>query len=89
MNENAFLLWYVSGLDGAFYADAAIIADELSQLGSAPFLADVGYGLRLYIDYFGVRPGVMAVDLAFPLFDIQGRRDLGPPAVYIDFSQSF
>lgn len=89
LNDNAFGIWSVTGMDGALYADAGIIADELSNLSNAPFLADVGYGIRLYIDYFGVRPGVMAVDLALPLFDIQGRRRVGDPAVYIDFSQSF
>jgi hypothetical protein len=89
VSENGFFLWWVTGMDGAFYADAAIVADELSALDRAVFLADVGYGVRLYLQYFGVRPGVMSVDLAFPLFDVRGRRDLGPPAVYIDFSQSF
>jgi hypothetical protein len=89
VDDDHFFLWWVSGLDGALYGDVAVIAGELSDLGSAPFLADVGYGFRVYIDYFGIRPGVMAVDIAFPLFDVQGRRDLGPPAVYIDFAQSF
>lgn len=88
-SENGFFLWWVTGMDGAFYADAAVVADELSALDKSVFLADVGYGVRLYLQYFGVRPGVMSVDLAFPLFDVQGRRDFGPPAVYLDFSQSF
>lgn len=89
LNENGFFLWWVTGMDGALFVDGAIIADDLSALGHAPFLADVGYGVRLYLDYFGVRPGVMAVDVAVPLVDIFGHRDLGDPQVYIDFSQSF
>jgi hypothetical protein len=89
LNENAFFFAWASGLDGALYADVATIADDVSQLRSAPLLADVGYGFRLYIDYFGVRPGLMSIDVAVPLFDVHGNRHVGPPAVYIDFARSF
>jgi hypothetical protein len=89
LDENAFYIAWVTGLDGTLYADAAVVLDDLESLGSAPVLADIGYGVRLYIDYFGIRPGVMAIDVAFPLFRADGKRDLGPPAVYIDFGHSF
>ena len=89
LNENAADLVWATGLDGAFFADVAVISDDLGALRRGPVLADVGYGFRLYLDYFGVRPGVMAVDIAFPLVELDGRVRVGPPAVYIDFGQSF
>ncbi|MCK6546619.1 BamA/TamA family outer membrane protein [Myxococcota bacterium] len=89
LDEDFLHFTWVQGLDGALFADVATVTDGLGTLGEAPLLADVGYGVRLYIDYFGVRPGVMAIDVALPLFDAQGRADVGSPAVYIDFTQSF
>ena len=83
---NAAELAWVSGVDGAFFADVAWIGDAADRLG---FRADVGYGLRVYLDYFGVRPGVMAVDVAIPLTDLTGAWAPGGVAVYIDFAQSF
>lgn len=83
---NAADVAWVSGVDGAFFADVAWIGDAADRLG---FRADVGYGLRVYLDYFGVRPGVMAVDFAIPLTDLTGAWAPGGLAVYIDFAQSF
>lgn len=89
LDLNAAWLVWVTGLDGALYADVAVLGDDpLDALSRAP-RADVGYGFRVYLDYFGVRPGVMALDLALPLVDDEGRFSVGSPAVYIDFAQSF
>ncbi|CAN0558558.1 unnamed protein product, partial [Laminaria digitata] len=79
MNLNAAWLVWVTGLDGALFADVAVIGDDLRDLGRTAPRADVGYGVRIYIDYFGVRPGVMAIDVALPLVDTQGRWSVGPP----------
>ncbi len=87
--EDGFFLAWVNGLDGALFADLAVMADRFEELDETPVLADVGYGLRLYIDYGGVRPGVLAVELAFPLVQTRNQDALGPPALYIDFTQSF
>jgi hypothetical protein len=89
LDDNVFYFSWVSGLDGTLYADAAVVAEDWSSLRSAPPSADVGYGFRIFIDYFGVRPGIMAVDVAFPLYDVRGNPGFGAPAVYIDFTQSF
>ncbi len=88
-DENVVELSWATKLDGALFADVAAISDELEGDFRRKLRADVGYGLRIYLDYFGVRPGVMSVDLAFPLLDQEGRFEVGTPAVYIDFSQSF
>lgn len=87
--EEGFFLAWVNGLDGALFADVAVLADRFRELDAAPVLADVGYGLRFYIDYGGVRPGVMAIEVAFPLVETRNQQALGPPALYIDFTQSF
>ena len=90
-NENADFLEiaWLTGIDGALFADAAVIGDDLSDVTDGPVLADVGYGLRFTIDYVGARPGIMAIDLAIPLVDLDGRVSIGAPAIYIDFAQSF
>ena len=88
-NDNVLEMVWATALDGALYADVAIIGDDFDDPLGRRLRADVGYGLRVYLDFFGVRPGVMAVDLAWPLLNDRGRFEVGPPAVYIDFSQSF
>ncbi len=88
-NENVVELVWATRLDGAFFADVALIGNDLGTALARQVRADVGYGLRIYLDYFGIRPGVMAVEVAVPLLDDQGRFAVGSPAVYIDFSQSF
>lgn len=89
-DEDALHLVWATRLEGALYADVAMVADEVAGLGRRGLRADVGYGFRIYLDYFGVRPGVMSVDLALPLIDpVTGEARIGPPAVYIDFAQSF
>lgn len=87
---NAFEIGWATGLDGALFFDVAAIGDRVEKLDRRAVRADVGYGLRVYLDYFGVRPGVIALDVAFPLVDPRtGRWRLGSPAVYLDFAQSF
>lgn len=86
---NGFFMAWVNGLDGALYGDVGLIGDDVEEARSGPLFGDVGYGLRLYIDYLGVRPGVMSVDFALPLVRARGAMELGPPAIYIAFAQSF
>jgi hypothetical protein len=90
-NENADFLEiaWLSGIDGALFADVAVLGDDLGDVGDGPVLGDVGYGIRFYIDYFGVRPGIMSIDVAIPLVDLGGRFRVQSPAIYIDFAQSF
>ncbi|MBI2375890.1 MAG: hypothetical protein HYV07_17995 [Deltaproteobacteria bacterium] len=80
-------LFFVGGIDGALFADVAVASDELERIGDGPLYSDVGYGLRVYFDYAGVRPAVMAIDVAWPIE--RPPRGEWLPAVYIDFSQSF
>lgn len=88
-NHNVFYYAWLSGIDGTVYADVATVADRLADVRHTPPAADVGYGLRIYIDYLGLRPGVMAIDVACPLVSLAGRAGLGAPQIYIDFTQSF
>jgi len=89
LDINGFYIAWVTGLDGALYGDVGLVGDDFEEAIRGPIFGDVGYGLRLYIEYFGVRPGVMAIDVAFPLVRARGATELGPPALYIAFSQSF
>lgn len=89
LQVNGFEYAWLNGLDGALFADVAIIAEDLAALGDVPILGDIGYGLRFNVDWLGVTPGVMAIDVAFPLVDPDGGGSPGPPGVYLDFSQSF
>jgi hypothetical protein len=88
-HEDGFFIVWVNGIDGALYADVAVIADGFDEFGDRQVLGDVGYGLRFYLDHFGVRPGVMSFDVAMPLVKTPSMSTLGPPAIYIDFTQSF
>lgn len=82
------LVW-ADRVDGALFAEGGLIADELEGLGGG-FRATVGYGFRAYLDYLGLRPGVLAIDVAFPLVSVESQRfELGAPEVWLAFSQSF
>lgn len=89
LDINGFYIAWVTGLDGALYGDIGLVGDDLEEAIRGPVFGDVGYGLRFYIEYFGVRPGVMAIDVALPLVRARGATELGPPALYIAFTQSF
>lgn len=86
---DVFHLLWADRLDGAIFVTGAWITDGLDQLESSGLRADIGYGFRAYLDYLGVRPGVLAIDIALPLLDDRGRPDVGSPQIYIAFSQSF
>jgi hypothetical protein len=86
---NGFFLAWVTGVEGAAFVDAGVVGDTLDEAFGGPVFADVGYGLRFLIDYLGVRPGIMAIEVAFPLVRARGAATLGPPAVYVAFSQTF
>ncbi|MBI3178413.1 MAG: hypothetical protein HYZ27_02055, partial [Deltaproteobacteria bacterium] len=74
-------LFFVNGIDGALFGDVAMAADDLGRLRDERVYSDVGYGLRVYFDYAGVRPSVMSIDVAWPI----ERPPSGAwmPAVYI------
>lgn len=86
---NAFELTWVDRVDGALFADGAVLGDDPEDLARRGLRADIGYGLRIYLSYLGVRPGVLAVDVAFPLLDEAGRLTARGPQVFLAFSQSF
>ena len=79
----------MTGIDKTLFADVAVLGDSLGDVTDGPVLADIDYGIRFYIDYFGVRPGIMSIDIAIPLVDLDGRFAIRSPAIYIDFAQSF
>lgn len=86
---DGFRLAWVTGLDGALFGDLGVIGQDVEEALRGPVFADVGYGLRFYIEYGGVRPGVLAVEVALPLVRARGGVELGPPALYIAVAQSF
>lgn len=88
LEVDAFSLVWADRMDGALFADIATIGNSFDDLGRRGLRADIGYGLRIYLSYLGVRPGVMAVDVAFPVLD-DGRWGVGAPEVYVAFTQSF
>ncbi len=52
--------------------------------------ADVGGGLRVHFDYFGIQPGLFAIDVGVPLIrEAAYQRDLAPVTVVVGFDQFF
>lgn len=73
-----------TGGGGLFYPSEG----QANALG----LADVGVGVRFHIEYGGVQPGVVAIDLGWPLTDLPDRPGLlnggnAAPNVYFYFNQ--
>ena len=51
--------------------------------------ADLGYGLKLYFDWLGVQPGLLTVDIGWPISRARPRFWNEAPSVYLGFTQSF
>lgn len=86
---DGFRLAWADRLDGALFVELGLIGDDVDALGRG-FRATAGYGFRAYLDYLGIRPGVLAIDIAFPLVSVPERRfEVGGPEVWLAFSQSF
>jgi hypothetical protein len=89
---------WLRGLGGALFADAGALSgcEAYRNFGSSRRLyADVGLGLRMFYDNFGVQPGMLALDLALPLrrrvadcLD-QPERDALPFMLYLTFLPPF
>ncbi|MGF1467031.1 MAG: hypothetical protein ACFCGT_12940 [Sandaracinaceae bacterium] len=84
----AHLVW-VRELQLALFGGTGVAFDvEGQEGGGARGAADAGLGLRVHYDYGGVQPGVMVLDLAFPL--TRRVTDRGAPvAFYLAFDQFF
>ncbi|MBC7171679.1 MAG: hypothetical protein H5U40_04600, partial [Polyangiaceae bacterium] len=70
-----------AGLGGAFGA---------TDGRDAVLAAEVGAGIRIHFEYFGIQPGLFSVDLGVPLVrDSPFQRTLSPVTVVIGFDQFF
>jgi hypothetical protein len=80
-------------LAGGFVSSRGTAADLLSS-----FHGEAGFGFRAFFDHAGIQPGMMAVDVAYPLTVSSrcGERDEGacvrrraPFGVHLSFEQTF
>lgn len=75
-------------LEGALFADAAWLPVRRPTGCRRELFSDVGYGVRILGDVFGVSPSMLAIDVGLP-FGRCGGRGLRPVSIYVDFAQSF
>ncbi len=86
---DALHLAWVRELQLAVFAGAAG-AFHASDGRDVVFAAEVGGGLRLHFDYFGIQPGLFALDVGVPLVrDQRARSTLAPVTVVVGFEQYF
>lgn len=76
----------------AAFVGGGLLFEPVGSGASSLGLADVGGGLRFHVDYAGVQPGIVAVDVAWPLLSSPTRDGLlagggVAPAFYVYFSQ--
>jgi hypothetical protein len=89
---NALHLAWVRELQVALFAGGGGLFQPTRGDAELFGLADVGLGFRWHVEYGGVQPGVVAIDLAWPLADVPGRQGLlsgqsAFPNVYFYFNQ--
>ena len=71
-------LFWIQGIDGVLFVDAALLGDTAADMGSARSTwLGVGYGIRVHYLVAGFHPMVLSLDLGVPV--IAGGR-LGPGA---------
>jgi len=92
----AHLVW-VREIQLAFFAGAGVVFGRedatTGRVDDVIGAADVGAGIRLHYEYGGVQPGVISIDVGYPLTRELTRRE-GDPArnpigFYIGFDQYF
>jgi len=94
-----FVAQRIRGLQGNLFLEAGFVSSDLTK---APALSDlgvsVGYGLRTYVDWFGVLPGMFGVEVAWspgapngriPVFALPQDWPEVPFQVYLVGTQSF
>ncbi len=92
---NLFHLAWLREIQLALFTGAGMVFESVED-STVEGAADIGAGVRFHFDYGGVQPGVLALDLAFPLTrrsnavrnsdgDIIGRR--APFGFYLAFEQ--
>src|SRR5262249_28325600 len=88
-------------LQGALFADAGKVTDTAAEqlvsglpnnsyniaglFDPSDYFTDIGYGLRIYFDAFGVRNSLLRLDVANPV----GHGATFAPRYYIAFNQAF
>jgi hypothetical protein len=89
MAFDALHLAWLRELQLAFFVGAAGAFDA-NDGRSRVFAAEVGAGVRLHFDYFGIQPGLFSLDVGVPLVrDEQARSTLPPVTVVVAFEQYF
>lgn len=92
LDFNAFYLAWLNAVDGAFFIDGAVLLDrwELLEKNLSEYLyADIGYGLKFYFDWLGVLPGLVTIDVGWPMTQKRLQFWGNSPSVYLGFTQSF
>jgi hypothetical protein len=89
----AYLVW-LNEIEGVFFADLAVLANDWDEVWgklrwSDLGFADLGYGLRFYFDWLGVQPGLVTLDVGWPLRANAPKFWTNAPAVYLGFTQPF
>lgn len=62
--------FWIEGIDGVLFADAALIGDRAGDFATRDSLyIGIGYGLRLHYLLMGFHPMVLLVDVGFPVVE--------------------
>ncbi|QQR89179.1 MAG: hypothetical protein IPJ88_13305 [Myxococcales bacterium] len=93
---NALHLAWIRELQVAAFAGGGLVFNDV-RTGSLSSAAEAGLGVRFQFEYGGLQPGVLSLDLAFPLYrqhpyvynngDIVRQRQ--PVGFYLSFDQFF
>ncbi len=86
---DALHLAWIREIQLAVFAGAGVAVNATDGRDVVP-AADVGAGLRLHFDYFGIQPGLFTVDVGVPLVrEAAYQQALSPVTVVIGFDQFF
>lgn len=82
------LAWW-AGAGGVFDTPARETTAGVQAGEAARFAAEVGVGLRAHYEYGGVQPGLLAVDVGFPVSRYLDGTAGNPVAFYLSFDQYY
>lgn len=90
LNWNVLEFMRVTGWQGVVFADTGRVADGYSKLFRANrFLGDVGLGIRMFVEYAGIRPAFIGFDVAWRIKGDSPLHDLDAPRFYLAFDPSY
>jgi len=84
---NIFGLTHTHTWQGVIFTDTGMVSDSHNVFQLGQYQSDVGFGIRFFVDLFGVQPAIIRADAAMPI--ASPKEDEQKVHYYLNFGHSF